>query len=201
MGSPDDRDRGGEDLFEDLDKFFAPIDEVEWPEGEEGAERVALPESHEEEVVIDLGETVPESVQPPAAESSMRPIVPGRAGAGDAVAFASGGDAGDAGGPSEGREQPTREMSGEDWRRLREVLGDDEDEDSPPSPAAPSTTDAVLGEPPEESDPFPAEEMEADARAAWGPEAESPGERAEAAEEPRGDLTLDDLKKPPREYV
>ena len=31
MAPPDERDRGGEDLFEDLDKFFEPIDEG-WPD-------------------------------------------------------------------------------------------------------------------------------------------------------------------------
>lgn len=30
------RDRGGEDLFEDFDKFFAPIEDVDWPEDTPG---------------------------------------------------------------------------------------------------------------------------------------------------------------------
>ena len=112
MTPPDDRDRGGEDLFEDLDKYFAPIDEVDWPEGgesvtlpESAEESVTLPESAEEDVVIDLREPVPESVQPPAAESSLSQVAAGPSGAADVVALASGGDAGDAGG-SPGREQP-----------------------------------------------------------------------------------------------
>ncbi len=202
MTPPDDRDRGGEDLFEDLDKYFAPIDEVDWPEGGESAtlpegaeETITLPESAEEDVVIDLREPVPESVQPPAAESSLSQVAAGPSGTADVVALASGGDAGDAGG-SQGREEPTTEMSGEDWRRLREVLGDDDD--APASPIPPSTDDVVLGEPPQESDPFPAEEMEADARAAWGPDEDVP---AEPADEPPSNLTLDDLKKAPPEYV
>ena len=30
---PEDEERGqGEQLFEDLDKFFAPIQDVDWPE-------------------------------------------------------------------------------------------------------------------------------------------------------------------------
>jgi phosphatidate cytidylyltransferase len=34
---PEDEDRNeGEDLFEDLDKFFAPIQDVDWPESSEG---------------------------------------------------------------------------------------------------------------------------------------------------------------------
>jgi phosphatidate cytidylyltransferase len=36
---PEDEDRTeGEDLFEDLDKFFAPIQDVDWPESSEGKE-------------------------------------------------------------------------------------------------------------------------------------------------------------------
>ena len=39
-------DKGdGEDLFEDLDKFFAPIRDVDWDEPEESTER-APQESH-----------------------------------------------------------------------------------------------------------------------------------------------------------
>jgi phosphatidate cytidylyltransferase len=35
-GPPNDKDRGGdEDLFEDLDQFFAPLDEGDWPEEDE----------------------------------------------------------------------------------------------------------------------------------------------------------------------
>ena len=35
---PEDEERNGEgeDLFEDLDKFFAPIQDVDWPESSEG---------------------------------------------------------------------------------------------------------------------------------------------------------------------
>jgi phosphatidate cytidylyltransferase len=210
MAPPDEGDRGGEDLFEDLDKYFAPIEDVDWPEGAEGTEppeHVTLPESQEEEVVIDLRDPVVESAQPPAAESSLGQIAAGSSGSADVLALAASGEGGDAGGSgSGGREQPTTEMSGEDWRRLREVLGDDEDEAPaapPPAPAAPESNDVVLGEPPDESDAFPVEEMEADARAAWGPGDEPVAEDAalEPADEPPGDLTLEDLKKPPREYV
>src|SRR2546422_5548674 len=43
-----DNDKGdGEDLFEDLDKFFAPIRDVDWDEPEEATERTPQ-ESHVE---------------------------------------------------------------------------------------------------------------------------------------------------------
>ena len=40
---PDD-DRDSEDLFEDLDKFFAPIKDVDWDEPEEAAPAVPAPD-------------------------------------------------------------------------------------------------------------------------------------------------------------
>ena len=43
MAPPDERDRGGEDLFEDLDKFFEPIDEVGWPDEAPAAGTAAEP--------------------------------------------------------------------------------------------------------------------------------------------------------------
>jgi phosphatidate cytidylyltransferase len=155
---------------------------------------VILPESPQEDVVIDLRDPVPESAQRPAAESSRTQIAAGPSGVADVVALASGGDAGDGGGETEGhREEPTTEMSGEDWRRLREVLG--EDDEPPAGEPAPVTDAPLLGELPEP--PAPGEDLEADARAAWGP-LDAP---AEVADAPRGDLTLDDLKKAPPEYV
>jgi phosphatidate cytidylyltransferase len=48
---PEDEERTeGEDLFEDLDKFFAPIQDVEWPESSEGkgSERAAGTERRDE---------------------------------------------------------------------------------------------------------------------------------------------------------
>ncbi len=42
---PDDEDRTeGKDLFEDLDKFFAPIQDVDWPESSEPGEGAGHPE-------------------------------------------------------------------------------------------------------------------------------------------------------------
>ena len=56
---PDDEDRTeGEDLFEDLDKFFAPIQDVDWPEPKEGA-------GHPE--------PAPAPREPPGAEAEPEP--------------------------------------------------------------------------------------------------------------------------------
>ena len=50
MPDDEERDGEGEDLFEDLDKFFAPIQDVDWPESSEGKipERAAGAERRDE---------------------------------------------------------------------------------------------------------------------------------------------------------
>ncbi len=68
---PDDENRTeGEDLFEDLDKFFAPIQDVDWPEssqGKEGAEqREPAPAPQEPET-----EAEAETEAEPARRSTM----------------------------------------------------------------------------------------------------------------------------------
>jgi phosphatidate cytidylyltransferase len=53
---PEDEDRTeGEDLFEDLDKFFAPIQDVDWPESSEGkgSEQAAGTEGRDEPSPVD----------------------------------------------------------------------------------------------------------------------------------------------------
>ncbi|MDP9242023.1 MAG: phosphatidate cytidylyltransferase [Actinomycetota bacterium] len=59
MAGDEGRDNTSDDLFEDLDKFFAPIQDVEWPEAAtEGSEEAAAPEA-----------AAPEAPEgPPAAE-------------------------------------------------------------------------------------------------------------------------------------
>ena len=71
-------------------------------------------------------------------------------------------------------------MSGEDWRRLREVLG--EDEEPPEEPAGTGDDGSAT-------------------RSAWGPgdDLDEPATTEPAGEHPGG-LTLDDLKKAPPEY-
>ena len=60
---PDD-ERESDDLFEDLDKFFAPIKDVEWDEPEEPASPADPP--GEEHVVVRSG-SEPVVTEPPAA--------------------------------------------------------------------------------------------------------------------------------------
>src|SRR5262245_66073007 len=65
---PDD-ERDSEDLFEDLDKFFAPIKDVDWDEPEEAgaAQRSATSTEEEEHVTVrsqpDPVVTVPSATQ------------------------------------------------------------------------------------------------------------------------------------------
>src|SRR5262245_52472891 len=54
---PDD-ERDSEDLFEDLDKFFAPIKDVDWDEPEEGASPAATTDEPEHVTVRSKAEPV-----------------------------------------------------------------------------------------------------------------------------------------------
>src|SRR5215467_2546995 len=99
MAPPDERDRGGEDLFEDLDKFFEPIDEP-WPDEAPADAGGSTPPSAAEDVVIDLRDPAPEQTLPAPAEASLTQIgAGGAAGGPELLASASGGDSGDAGTP------------------------------------------------------------------------------------------------------
>ena len=209
MAGPDDR--GGEDLFEDLDRYFAPIEEVDWPadepgpgaapSGETAPPDIVLPAAAEEEVVIDLRETAP-APEPAAAVPSGLAATGPAAAAPDVRPRASAGDP-PAEEPAAPRGDPTAEMSGEDWKRLRDVLGDDDDEVPPAPEPEPYEPPSATVEPPPLGEP-------GDEREAWGPplgaeeetfvEATTPAARASAEDEERSGLTLDDLKKAPPEY-
>ena len=101
MPEGSDRSRGSGDPFEELDDFFAPIEGVEWPEDQgQRASGAAAPEPPGTSGEVPPG---------PSEDASGDPSRSGRAQhrAGDADADA------------------TREMSRDEWRRLRDVLGDD----------------------------------------------------------------------------
>jgi len=231
---PEGDDRGGnfEDLFEDLDKFFAPGNPrggrrpTEAGEAEADERRVAdsteqgaaaagsgitegsedlLPSGWEPDIEgLDLG-VDPTAVTPPPTRT---------AGAMRGQAASSGGgprdedaEENDKAGERSWREpaatqpeppeepapapeqpasdiwkaEPTGEMTGEDWGRLRDVLGDEKQDEDLEYPAEPS------GPQPQE-DIFVSEEHEA---VGW----ESGVDSREGQE-----LTLDDLKKAPPEY-
>ncbi len=122
MGEETDNGRGPEDPFEGLDQFFAPIEAVRWPEG--------APSGADEEPRGDRsGEGAPErtsGAQEPASPGNPAASLPW----------------------TRPREVPPTVLSdvglsdasdqapGEDWRRLKDVLGDDAEEtvvDEPPA--------------------------------------------------------------------
>src|SRR2546428_13390532 len=108
MAPPDDRDRGGEDLFEDLDKYFAPIDEVDWPAAEDA------PSADPDDVVVDLRDPVPSSGVPAPAEASLTQVAAGTSGTADMIVSAPTGDGGDQGAQPDpgGRRTAARAMGG-----------------------------------------------------------------------------------------
>src|SRR5689334_13952976 len=112
MAPPDERDRGGEDLFEDLDKFFEPIDEG-WPDEAPAVAAPAPPSAAADDTVIDLRDPAPEVNLPEAAEASLTQVGAGGTGVPDMLASAAGGDSGDPGPSDTGQGEATREMSGE----------------------------------------------------------------------------------------
>jgi phosphatidate cytidylyltransferase len=177
---PGPEERGGkfDDLFEDLDKFFAQGNPRsgrspaggDRPEDEEGD---LLPPGWEPDIEgLDLG-----------SEPTPREEDGGRSGREGAARREPEEDAP----PDEEEEtesEPAGEMTGEDWTRLRDAVGDERLEEEAETPAGP-----------------PAAETEKDL---FGPEADEDLEEAtpggEPEEEERRELTLDDLRKAPPEY-
>jgi phosphatidate cytidylyltransferase len=154
MADRGDRE-GGDDLFEDLDKYFAAIDENDWPEP---SEETAAPAT-------------------PGAESRSTPEAPTPET------------------PPPG-EPPTAEMGTQEWTRLRDVLGDDNDENEEmellSSETGAAADDPLYG--------YGAEEEEGGG-AYWEPEPPAQAAESFGAEEPEPqELTLEDLKKAPPEY-
>ena len=128
MTDEEEREGRTEDLFEDLDKFFAPIQDVDWPEEGEGA---AAPEAEvpASRVEAPPAETPP-AEEPPAEEPHAEP--PGAAAEGDDLlgeewADGLGADAIDldldvppAGEePAASAGEPTAQMSTADWEEVR----------------------------------------------------------------------------------
>ena len=61
----DDKRDGGDDLFEDLDKFFAPIKDVDWDEPASAGARETPSEEH---VAVHAAEPETPATPEPAAE-------------------------------------------------------------------------------------------------------------------------------------
>jgi phosphatidate cytidylyltransferase len=131
----DEEEREGrtEDLFEDLDKFFAPIQDVDWPEEGEGA---AAPEAEAPASRVEAppATTPPAEEPPPKEPPAEEPLAepPGAAAEGDDLLgdeWADGLGAGaidvDLDVPPAGEEpatpagEPTAQMSTADWEEVR----------------------------------------------------------------------------------
>jgi phosphatidate cytidylyltransferase len=198
-------DRGGrfEDAFDDLDSYFGATyragrvsesrsvsqGQGQPPSGSPGLEDELLPPGwapdveslHLEESELrphaDKGreETEPESPEPQPAEPEATDV--------ERAPDATGSDAAPSeGGTSMWRGEPW-EMAGEDWRRLRDVLGEEEGGEAP---------DFGRGPAPEAREDAPGVYLPGDAPGAEEGPDWLPSEREE--------LTIDDLKKPPPEY-
>jgi phosphatidate cytidylyltransferase len=178
MAGDDEREQSTEDIFEDLDKFFAPIDEVEWPEEAPHAEGAGAASGNEGEPEAEAEpqvEAEPEVLPPSAGEAAEVFMRPGTEAEPEAELAA---------GPPPG--EPTAEMSGEDWRRLRDVLGDEDDESF--AFEQPAESQAAGGE-----TAFEYEDIHETAPAPEDVATPASGE------EPSG-LSLEDLKKAPPQY-
>jgi phosphatidate cytidylyltransferase len=199
----DDEERGGkfEDLFDDLDKFFTPAERTERARAREEAEAASqeagaqakpqepelpdadlLPEGWQPDVE-DMDVTIlpdpPETSEPEEPSSAEDPvvIVPPE----DAEPAAEADEARSAWAP-----EPTGEMSGEDWTRLRDVMGEGESEDDEEFEFL-----TGAGEGPHDESLFHLASDQAE-------DASSPPEWFEA--EAPDELSIEDLKKAPPEY-
>ncbi|MDP9341459.1 MAG: phosphatidate cytidylyltransferase [Actinomycetota bacterium] len=220
---PDDsegRARKPDDLFEDLDKFFAPIRDVDWPE--EGEEAQEGQEGRTAEGDDATSSDRPQDVTVPAetvqAETVQRESVQR-----ETVQPALDESAPPAADPSQYLGQPTQEMSGEDWEDLRTRFGPDRPLDVEPGPqgegeaepysfldqflpregeeARPEGPAAVAPrpeppapEPPAPEPPAPEESL--------APELAAPDDAGPEAGHGTGQppITIDDLRKAPDQY-
>jgi phosphatidate cytidylyltransferase len=205
------RERGTDELFEDLDKFFAPIHDVDWPEqGEAAAGAGARSARPAEQDPRDTSREAPPPEEPVSEELSDTEV--------DETADAEVTDA-EAGDldpgveppPSErSMDQPTQELSSDEWEDLRARFGRGEQIDEEAAPVGEALT-------PGDDDPYsfmrqflPTEGEETEGPAGSAGEPSSAGQGAlelgppgtgnlDEEEEPSG-LTVDDLRKAPDAY-
>ena len=194
------REGQSDDLFEDLDKFFAPIREVDWPEDQGEGSEAAEARGRRESPVEGRPE---ERSEEAAGQQSERRPEPG-AGAG-----------------SEGPSTRASEEQDEDWTELQAKLGDEQeaapgDEGELRRPATEATEEEDFSfmrdflpedeSTAEDSEPlFPADEAEREEEGA----VRSDRSTAEEGEEGTGledlepepaDISLEDLRKAPDAY-
>jgi phosphatidate cytidylyltransferase len=213
------RDHKGDELFEDLDKFFAPIRDVDWPEEggeEEGGPGQGAPPEGERPGDVTQGEILPpdwaggfeEPDEEPASADAPdvfeeHPAEEPGAGQLDVSEPAPEPPpeppAAEPAPQPPGRYlgQPTQEMSGEDWEELRTRYGPDqpvEIEEGPQGEGEPepySLLDQFL----------PGREAEQAVPPAAGPgPPPAPMEPSPPSEPGQPSITIDDLRKAPDEY-
>jgi phosphatidate cytidylyltransferase len=161
-----------EDLFEDLDKFFAPIEQVDRPlrdeEGSQDPAHRSVPDAPSEPAASAREDPNPDDPDTDQDESGKAaPAVPS------------------APPPIPALDQ-TGEMTGQDWERLRDALGDQVVQSaSAPSNPGPSSEEPPFG-PTNQEDPDP-------------PPPGQPGGAGGVGDE-RRELSIEDLKKAPPEY-
>jgi phosphatidate cytidylyltransferase len=212
----DEEGRGrSDDLFEDLDKFFASIDESEWPdvepvEDEPAPEPEAPPSAEAAAPTDDLPPAEAPVEEPPGFAEEPAPP-PEEEPEPAMVSEDEGAEVPDLRTDEESvlppepiESAPTREMTTEDWARLREVLGEEEESEEPfefadvPTDLTPEET--LFGYPgPGESDDEAPVLPSYETAAADGGEMPAPPQPPEGPEP--GELTLEDLKKAPPEYT
>lgn len=114
-----------EELFEDLDKFFGPIQGVEWEREEPGPEGEAAVGGEPSPTAPEEGEEAEEEFLPQGWEAPIREV--GEIGEA----------APEAGGAPEGVPvgEPTAEMTEEDWARVRAAVGEEGEEAGEEGPA------------------------------------------------------------------
>ncbi|MFN2590941.1 MAG: phosphatidate cytidylyltransferase [Actinomycetota bacterium] len=228
-----------DDLFEDLDRFFSSIDESEWPDAEGTDEEPAAAEgsSMSQDTPASRPASMPEldhderteEPSPRYGDTDVEARGEGATGVGADAESPAPEPVGTGAGRASELESPdvgsTREMTGEDWARLRDVLGEEEegedfrftevptelgpDELSPEESLfgyAPGKGEAAAPE--EEPEPWvgtavgaetPTDEEEPEPWVGTAVGAEMPTDE-EPLEPAPGELSLEDLKKAPREY-
>lgn len=182
-----EREPPEEDLFEDLDQFFAPLDEVEWPEegdaapDEEAVREDQAPAAEEPETAPTPGTGEPSA---PEAEEAARDDL---AAFDEAVAALDADQEPEAATPGDEEwvRHATEDLGGAEWEELRAAAAAGEDEPSAPETEGdregPLTLDDLKSAPPQyadlpgpEEEPVLAEEATFEALEGLGPPPEEP---------------------------
>ena len=181
------RDKRSDDLFEDLDKFFAPIRDVDWPEEPTG----------------EPGDETAGAAEPPPGEPEAPPPAP-EPGAADA-------------GPSTREMSPDRGEEEDEWREIRsklrgeeELEGEVELEEEPAGGPGTSDDEAYgfmrefLPDKAQDSERLFPEDVEITPGVdvdLTGPEAEAGLDLGQEDLEPEpAEISLEDIRKAPEEY-